>query len=146
MPRAIRPSLASASSSGSCSSRHSAQPYSRRPPMSAAGVLRQTAPRPGRIERFDRPFDAGADDRDLASGRFRELTTGDWGIRYYAPVPGRRPEAMVVRVSNELQTQGDKVPFADQVKRIAGHWPEDAYVHAIYWDCQTAKDTRKRGR
>lgn len=114
--------------------------------MSAPTPIRQTPPRPGRIERFDRPFDQATDEGALASALFRELSTGDWGIRYYAPVPGKRPEAVVVRVSNELQTQGDKVPFADQVKRILTQWPPDAYVHAIYWDCQTAKDTRKKNR
>jgi len=113
--------------------------------MSEGVKLRQTPVRLGRIERFERAFDRAADDADLSSPRFRDLETGDWGVRYYRPAAGKRPVALLVRVSHELQTQGDKVPFADQVKRMLDALPADAGVVAVYWDCQTAGDTAKRG-
>lgn len=111
-----------------------------------------TAPRirrawsgPGRIERFSRPFDRTTDVAALQAAAYRDLKTGDWGVRYYLPVPGKRPEAIIVRVSNEIQTQGDKVPFSAQVEQIAKRMDPDACVVAIFWDCQTARDSRKRG-
>lgn len=100
----------------------------------------------GRIEHLGRAFDVESDVAHFQGPAFRDLKTGHWGIRYYQPVPGKRPVAIVVRVSNEIQTQADRVPFHAQVRDILAQLAPDEYVAVLYWDCQTARDTRKRGR
>jgi hypothetical protein len=108
------------------------------PSLTPAGLL------PGRIERFERPFAAAVDLEEFASPAFQHLKTGQWGVRYYQPPPGTDPadyEVALVRVSSGGQTEGDLIPFRNQVEEVAAQQPRrrpGACLLAIYWDCQTA--------
>ena len=106
--------------------------------LAPAGVL------PGRLERFSRPFALATDLADFKSPAFQSLRTGDWGVRYYQSAPARDPADHHVgldRVSSGGQTEGDLIPFHNQVEAIteqlARRFP-GACLAAIYWDCQTA--------
>jgi hypothetical protein len=108
------------------------------PSLTPAGHL------PGRIERFSRPFAPTVDLEEFASPAFQHLKTGQWGVRYYQPPPGTDPadyEVALVRVSSGGQTEGDLIPFRNQVEEVVAQLPRrrpGACLMAVYWDCQTA--------
>lgn len=106
--------------------------------LAVPGILR------GRLERFSRPFALADDLADFKSPAFQSLRTGEWGVRYYQPPAGADPadhHVGLVRVSSGGQTEGDLIPFHNQVEAITeqlGRRFPGACLAAIYWDCQTA--------
>ena len=112
--------------------------------MGPAAALAPPGVAPGRLERFSRPFVLADDLADFASPAFQSLKTGQWGVRYYQPPAGADPadhHVGLIRVSSGGQTEGDLIPFHNQVEAItaqlARRFPA-ALLVAVYWDCQTA--------